>query len=62
MRLIARITGQLRHSLGGAGVIDWLEYPRDELDGARPIDRLNDPTGPDRVLQLAMATRGSAAA
>lgn len=62
VRLLARVTAQLRHSLGGAGVIDWLEHPRDELDGARPIDRLQDPVGTDAVLRLAVATRGSTAA
>jgi uncharacterized protein (DUF2384 family) len=62
VRLLARIAGQLRHSLGGAGVIDWLEYPRDELDGASPIDRLHDTDGTDAVLRLAVGTRGSAAA
>jgi uncharacterized protein (DUF2384 family) len=62
VRLLARIAAQLRHSLGGAGVIDWLEHPRDELDGARPIDTLQDATATDAVLRLAVATRGSAAA
>lgn len=62
VRLLARIAGQLRHSLGGAGVIDWLEHPRDELDGERPIDQLQDPAGTEAVLRLAVATRGSTAA
>jgi uncharacterized protein (DUF2384 family) len=62
IRLLARIAGQLRHSLGGAGVIDWLEHPRDELDGDRPIDMLQDPAGTDAVLRLAVATRSSTAA
>jgi uncharacterized protein (DUF2384 family) len=62
VRLLARIAAQLRHSLGGAGVIDWLEHPREELDNARPIDRLQDPAGTDAVLRLAVATRGSTAA
>jgi uncharacterized protein (DUF2384 family) len=62
IRLLARIAGQLRHSLGGPGVIDWLEHPRDELDGARPIDRLQDPAGTDAVLRLAVAARGNTGA
>lgn len=62
VRLVARIAAQLRHSLGGAGVIEWLEQPRDELDGARPIKRLLDPDGTEAVLRLAVAARGSAAA
>lgn len=62
LRLVARVTAQLRHSLGGPGVIDWFEHPRDELDGERPMDRLNDPEGTDAVFKLAVASRGSAAA
>jgi|SRR5947209_6503526 len=62
VRLTARVVAQLRHALGGAGVIDWLEHPRDELDGARPVDRLQDPAGTEAVLGLAVATRGSTAA
>ena len=62
VRLVARVASQLRHSLTGAGVVDWLEHPRDELDGARPIDRLGDPEATDQVLTLAAATRSPGAA
>lgn len=62
VRLVARVAAQLRHSLGGAGIVDWLRYPRAELDGVTPLQRLLDPTGPERVLALALATRGPSAA
>jgi uncharacterized protein (DUF2384 family) len=62
LRLLARIVNQLRHSLGGAGVVDWLEHPRDELGNARPIDLLRDATATERLLTLAVATRAVAAA
>jgi uncharacterized protein (DUF2384 family) len=62
IRLLARIVSQLRHSLGGGGVVDWLTYPREELDGARPIDLLRVPEATDRLLGTAVATRSIAAA
>lgn len=62
VRLLARVAAQLRHSLGGPGVVDWLERPRDELSGQRPIDRLEDADGTEEVLRLAVSTRGSTAA
>lgn len=62
VRLTARVVAQLRHAFGGAGVIDWLEHPRDELGGERPIDCVRDAAGTEAVLRLAVATRGSVAA
>jgi uncharacterized protein (DUF2384 family) len=62
VRLIARLLNQLRHSLSGPGVVDWLEHPRDELGGVRPIEALGDPTATERILALAAATRAGVAA
>jgi hypothetical protein len=62
VRLLARIVSQLRHSLGGRGVVDWLEHSREELDGAPPVDVLRDPEATGRLLELAVATRSSVAA
>lgn len=62
VRVLARVTSQLRHALGGAGVVDWLQEPRAELDGSRPVDLLREPAGTDAVLKLALLTRGSGAA
>lgn len=62
LRLLARLTKQLRHSLTGPGVVDWLEHPRDELGRRRPVDLLQDPGATDELLTLAAATRSSVAA
>jgi uncharacterized protein (DUF2384 family) len=62
LRLLARLVNQLRHSLGGTGVVEWLEHQHDELDGARPIDALRDPDAIEPLLSLAVSTRSIAAA
>lgn len=61
LRLLARIANQLRHSLGGLGIVDWLEHPRDELDGARPVDALRNSDLTEKLLSLAVGTRSSVA-
>ena len=62
VRVVARVTAQLRHVLTGAGVVDWFETPMDELGGQKPLDVLGDPTAVERVLHLAVAPRSFSAA
>jgi uncharacterized protein (DUF2384 family) len=62
VRVVARVTAQLRHVLTGAGVVDWFETPIDELGGEKPLDVLGDPTAVERVLHLAVAPRSFSAA
>jgi uncharacterized protein (DUF2384 family) len=61
LRIVARIANQLRHSLGGAGIVDWLEQPRDELGGRRPVDILRNSNSTEQLLSLAVGSRASAA-
>jgi uncharacterized protein (DUF2384 family) len=61
LRVLARIANQLRHSLGGIGIVDWLEHPRDELGGRRPIDVLHDSDSTEQLLSLAVGSRSSVA-
>lgn len=61
-RIVARITAQLRHFLTGPGVVEWFETPRQELDGASPIDLLFDASATERLLELAVAPRAFSAA
>lgn len=62
VRVVARITAQLRHVLTGSGVADWFETPMEDLGGRRPLDALGDPAAVERVLQLAVAPRSFTAA
>jgi uncharacterized protein (DUF2384 family) len=62
VRVVARVTAQLRHVLTGAGVADWFETPMDDLDGRTPLDVLGDPAATERVLHLAVAPRSFSAA
>lgn len=62
LRVVARIVNQLRHSLTGPGVIDWFEYPRADLAGARPAEVLDDPGRLELLLAAAAASRGNVAA
>ena len=62
VRVVARVTAQLRHALTGAGVADWFETPMDDLDGRKPLDVLGDPVATEQVLRLAVAPRSFSAA
>lgn len=62
VRVVARVTGQLRHVLTGAGVADWFETPMEELDDRKPLDVLGDPVATEQVLHLAVAPRSFTAA
>jgi uncharacterized protein (DUF2384 family) len=43
LRSVARIVNQLRFSLTPAGAIEWFTWPRDDLQGRRPIELLQEP-------------------
>ncbi len=43
VRVVARIVNQLRFVLTPAGAIDWFGWPRDDLQGRRPLDLLDRP-------------------
>jgi hypothetical protein len=62
LRVVARIANQLRHSLTGPGVIEWFEHPRADLDGAAPVDVLDDSDRLEPLLAAAAASRGHVAA
>jgi hypothetical protein len=62
LRVVARIVQQLRHSLTGPGVVEWFEHPRSDLDGARPVEVLDDPERLELLLAAAAASRGNVAA
>lgn len=62
VRVVARVTAQLRHVLTGAGVVEWFETPMDELSGAKPLDVLGEPAAVEQVLHLAVAPRSFTAA
>jgi putative toxin-antitoxin system antitoxin component (TIGR02293 family) len=62
VRVVARVTAQLRHVLTGAGVADWFETPMEDLDGRKPLDVLGDPAATEQVLHLAVAPRSFSAA
>lgn len=62
LRVVARIVNQLRHSLTAPGVVDWFDYPRSDLGGARPAQLLDDPGRLEQLLGAAAASRGNVAA
>lgn len=62
VRVVARVTAQLRHVLTGTGVADWFETPMNDLDDHKPLDVLGDPVATEQVLHLAVAPRSFTAA
>jgi hypothetical protein len=62
LRVVARLVNQLRHSLTAPGVVEWFERPRPDLDGASPVDALDDPDRLEPLLAAAAASRGNVAA
>jgi len=62
IRVVARIANHLRHVLTGPGVVQWLERPNRELQGARPLDALEDPTAAAQLMTLAASARSHSAA
>ncbi len=61
LRVIASAANHLRHALTGPGVVRWLEQPNAQLEGARPLDLLEDPEDAPRLSTLAASTRSHTA-
>jgi uncharacterized protein (DUF2384 family) len=59
VRLVARITNQLRHVLTGEGVLCWFDSPRDELGQRRPRELLSDLNEATQLIKLAASARVS---
>jgi hypothetical protein len=55
--LVARLVELLRRGWTPEGVVAWLERPRPALDGASPLDAIDDPARERDVLSLARAGR-----
>ncbi len=62
IRVFARIANHLRHVLTGPGVVRWFEYPNSQLQGARPLDLMNDPDAAVRLMTVAASARSHSAA
>lgn len=61
VRVLARITQNLRHSFTGPGVLAWLDRPHPELKGAPPKNLLSKREDFEQLVHLAAAARSSAA-
>jgi uncharacterized protein (DUF2384 family) len=59
VRAVARIVNQLRFSLTPAGAIEWFSWPRDDLDGRRPIELLDEPGRLPELTALAGSMRST---
>ena len=57
VRLVARIANQLRFVLTPAATLDWFTWPREDLDGQRPLDLLDDPAAEGELVSRAAAMR-----
>jgi hypothetical protein len=57
MLLVARLVELLRRGWTPEGVVAWLERPRPALDGASPLEALDDPAREQDVLALARSGR-----
>jgi uncharacterized protein (DUF2384 family) len=62
VRVIARAANHLRHVLTGPGVVRWFEAPNSQLEGARPLDLLDDPDAAVRLATVAASARSHSAA
>lgn len=62
VRAVARIVNQLRFSLTPAGAIEWFSWPRDDLDGRRPLDLLDEPDRLPELTAIAGSMRSTHAA
>lgn len=61
VRVVAKVTNQLRHVLTGGGVLRWFESPRADLSGRTPAELLADLDEAPRLIQLAASARVSVA-
>jgi uncharacterized protein (DUF2384 family) len=59
VRLVARIVNQLRFVLTPAGTVEWFTWPREDLDGRRPLDLLDDPAQEPTLTTLAGSMRSA---
>jgi len=59
VRAVARIINQLRFSLTPTGAVDWFSWPRDDLEGQRPIDLLEEPAKLPELTALAGSMRST---
>jgi DNA-binding transcriptional regulator YiaG len=59
VRLVARIVNQLRFVLTPAGTVEWFTWPREDLDGRRPLDLLDDPAQEPTLTTLAGSMRST---
>ncbi|MGH2957079.1 MAG: hypothetical protein ACRDL6_08810 [Solirubrobacterales bacterium] len=62
VRIIAAIVNQLRHTLTAPGVLAWFRRPHPDLDGAAPIELLDESDALTRLTALAASTRSLNAA
>jgi len=62
VRVLARITNHLRHSLTGPGVVRWFSVPHPRVGGRRPLELLDDPQAAEELTTLAASTRSHTAA
>jgi hypothetical protein len=60
VRAVARIVNQLRFSLTPAGAVEWFTWPRDDLQGRRPIELLDEPDQLPELIAVASSTRSTA--
>lgn len=51
LRLVARLVALLRRAWTPEGVVAWFDRPRQDLDGRRPLDLLDDPGEEQAVLR-----------
>lgn len=57
LELVARVSALLRHSWTEDGVVAWFFRPRQDLEGKRPVDLLDDPAWEDVILKAARRGR-----
>lgn len=62
LRSVARIVNQLRFALTPTGAVEWFSWPRDDLQGRRPIDLLDEPDKLPELTALAGSMRSTTAA
>jgi len=59
LRSVARIVNQLRFALTPAGAVEWFSWPRDDLQGRRPIELLDEPDKLPELTAIAGSMRST---
>src|SRR5262245_21872930 len=59
LRSVARIVNQLRFALTPAGAIEWFSWPREDLQGRRPIELLDEPDKLPELTAIAGSMRST---